>query len=91
MPGTLVHVKLGGECHLRNSPGAEEEVGLLQPSQHKVNSRSLEAHLAVATGTSLQKCRAAGGTRPSVIGGTLLVGIMNLVVSAEVIGRALLQ
>lgn len=39
-------------------------------------------------------CRSAGLQAENwlpVIGGMLLVGIMNLVVSAEVIGRALLQ
>lgn len=81
MPGTLDHVKLDGECHPRSNPGGEE-VAFSEPG-----SSSGGCQLA-------PPCRSAGlraGNRPPVIGGMLLVGIMNLVVSAEVIGRALLQ
>ena len=59
--------------------------------QHREGPARWEAHLAVAISTSLQNCRPHAGNRPPVIGGPLLVGIMNSVVSAEVIGRALLQ
>lgn len=90
LPGTLHRVKLDGERHPRNNPYGEEEVGLLQTSQQRVDSVSLEAPLEVAIGTSLQKCRAAG-RESAACDWTLLVGIMNLVVSAEAIGRALLQ
>lgn len=70
----------------RKQPVGEEEAGLLL-----VDSGTLEAPLEVAAGTSLQNCRPHAGNRRAVIGGTLLVGIMNPVVSAEAIGRALLQ
>lgn len=75
----------------RKQPGGEKEVGLLRTSQLKVASVRLEAPLEVTAGTSLQNCRLHAGNRSAVIGGMLLVGIMNSVVSAEVIGRALLQ
>lgn len=70
----------------RKQPVGEEEAGLLH-----VDSGTLEAPLEAAAGTSLQNCRPHAGNRRAVIGGTLLVGIMNPVVSAEAIGRALLQ
>ena len=70
----------------RKQPVGEEEAGLLH-----VDSGTLEAPLEVAAGTSLQNCRPHAGNRRAVIGGTLLVGIMNPVVPAEAIGRALLQ
>lgn len=75
----------------RKQPGGEEEVGLRRTGQLKVDSVRLEAPLEVAAGTSLQNCRPHAGNWPAVIGGMLLVGIKNSVVSAEVIGRALLQ
>lgn len=68
-----------------------EGVGLLRTSQLKVDSVRLEAPLEVTAGTSLQNRGLHAGNRSAVIGGMLLVGIMNSVVSAEVIGRALLQ
>ena len=67
-------------------PVGEEEARLLH-----VDSGPLEAFLEVAAGTSLQNCRLHAGNRRAVIGGTLLVGIMNPVGSAEAIGRTLLQ
>lgn len=67
------------------------KLGSCPPARSRWILGAWDAPLEVAAGTSLQNCRPHAGNRPVVIGGTLLVGIMNSVVSAEVIGRALLQ
>lgn len=74
------------ECHPGKQPVGEEEAGLLH-----VDSGRWKPLWRLPWAPP---CRTAGrmrGNRQAVIGGTLLVGIMNPVVSAEAIGRALLQ
>lgn len=88
------HVNLDGECpgneqagrrKLRSCGRAPAQGGLCE----------VGGSLGAWSSPSAPPCRAAGrmhaGNRPPVIGEALPVGIMNWVVSAEVIGRALLQ
>lgn len=96
LPRCIDRVNLDGESHPGNKQAERRKLGSRGGGgggwvQHREGPARWEAHLAVAISTSLQNCRPHAGNRPPVIGGPLLVGIMNSVVSAEVIGRALLQ
>jgi len=90
LPGSLDQVNLDGERCPGNKQAERRKWGSCAAAVQG-GFCELGGSLEVAISTSLQNRRLHAGDRPPVIGGTLLVGIMNSVVSAEVIGRALLQ